>query len=42
MNRGWQLAPVKAIKHETGDVKTFMLEPGMGFALSLVNTSTCA
>ena len=31
MNRGWQLAPVKAIKHETGDVKTFMLEPGDGF-----------
>ena len=31
MNKGWQLAPVKAIKHETGDVKTFMLEPGDGF-----------
>ena len=26
-NKGWQLATVKAIKRETGDVKTFMLEP---------------
>ena len=27
MNRSWQLATVKAIKRETGDVKSFTLEP---------------
>ena len=30
LNQGWQLASVKAIKHETEDVKTFMLEPERG------------
>ena len=28
--RGWQLATVRAIKHETADVKTFTLEPEDG------------
>ena len=27
MNRGWHLATVRAVKRETSDVKTFMLEP---------------
>ncbi len=31
MNKGWHLATVKAVKRETGDVKTFMLEPVDGF-----------
>lgn len=30
-NRGWHLTTVKAIKRETGDVKTFALEPVDGF-----------
>ena len=31
MNKGWHLATVKAVKRETGDVKTFALEPVNGF-----------
>ncbi len=30
MNRGWQIATVRAIERETGDVKTFSLEPVSG------------
>ena len=30
MNAGWQLATVKAVKRETGDVKSFTLEPEGG------------
>ena len=30
MNIGWQVATVSAVKRETGDVKTFMLEPDGG------------
>ena len=31
INKGWHLATVRAVKRETGDVKTFTLEPLDGF-----------